>query len=667
MSRSDMVFGSPSGVKPADRWVIATCAARYAVAALICALVGCGGPGAGVGRSAGEEAGGPWWMRETALTRDGRLDLKAKPWWPRAAALRVGEEFTVDAAVDQKVPAPASDRQDAGPTHDRQDAGPTPAMLVRREALQRGSRRFEAIVWIIDDDGDGSAVRGGDRDSDCYVVDYDSDGVVDRMIDYIDNDGDNDPDEMDIRYFVGGELRQVWCGMDLDDDGEMWDLEAYEYSHDFFRSDPYGDSMIYMNKFDPRRGEWVAISECPFAFYDTDGDGQSEVVVRVSASPMTLDPSRDPDYANDANRYRGAWDSDMERMGISNIRYSFDIDNVSGQQTPLHYDCGFNLVGMEPYDVPGMRHYNPRRRPPQVTCVIPFDKVRQIADRYPARETGFTWHENHDDTISIGDPRHNPQDDYRWEGVFWIWERRFMENTGGPNQKWNVRREWSRKPSRVREVYHSPVDGRLHLYGAEEGWIQIGHFAGLGEIGEVRMYDTDGNGFFDRWEVYLGDLPVPVRVSSVRNDVGRRMRFDYEAVRKFNDEVVMPAAVAANEKLAGAMEAVRPFAVPEGLAAAMQAGSAGDRRYAQDVALELHYQDLRQRFTARAQAVLRQAKMNDLRGMNAEQRRTSANTQTAWAMIRLLERLDVAYGQGNVDGAAAALKEIDEIKALFAE
>jgi outer membrane protein TolC len=41
--------------------------------------------------------------------------------------------------------------------------------------------------------------------------------------------------------------------------------------------------------------------------------------------------------------------------------------------------------------------------------------------------------------------------------------------------------------------------------------------------------------------------------------------------------------------------------------------------------------------------------MNDLRSVNAGQRRTSANTRTAWQMVRLLERLDVAYGEGNVD------------------
>jgi hypothetical protein len=127
-------------------------------------------------------------------------------------------------------------------------------MLIRREGLRRAGRTLDAIVWVIDDDEDGSIGKGGDTGSDCYVVDYDGDGLVDRMVDYIDDDGDNEPDEMDIRYFEGGELRSVWCGSDLDDDGRMWDVQAYEYTSNFFKSDPYGNEMIYMNKFDPRRG-----------------------------------------------------------------------------------------------------------------------------------------------------------------------------------------------------------------------------------------------------------------------------------------------------------------------------------------------------------------------------------------------------------------------------
>ncbi len=320
------------------------------------------------------------------------------------------------------------------------------------------------------------------------------------MVDYQDLDGDNDPDEMDIRYFTNGRLNNAWFGEDLDDDGLMWSLRGYEYSGEsYFESDPYGDNIFYMGKFNPVEGTWLPISECPFAFYDTDNDGYAEEVVRVSAVPLGYDPAKDPDYANSA--FGRPWEAPMAKMGIVNIRYSFDIDNGSNKERPLHYEFGFNLVGKTPYDYPGMNHFNRLRRPPQTTIVVPWKTMRAVADSYPARETGFTWHENFDDTMAIGFAGYKAED-WRWEGVFWVWERRFMENTGGPNQKWNVRREWMSKPASSRELYYSDVDKRIHLFGAEEGWIQIGDFSGLGPIGEIRMYDTDGNGYFDRWETY---------------------------------------------------------------------------------------------------------------------------------------------------------------------
>jgi len=601
---------------------------------------GCAGPAGGRLIRVGQEAGGPWWMAQTALTGRGTLRLTDRPWWPRALQLAVGESFTLDA--------------EAGPAR----------MLVRRERVRNRSREVEAIVWVIDDDEDGSVVTGGDADSDCYVVDYGPDGVVDRMVDYIDNDGDGDADEMDIRYFAEGMLRQLWCGLDLDDDDAMWDLAGYEYSGDFFKSDPSGDGMIYMNKFDPERGVWVPISECPFAFYDTDGDGFSEVVVRVSVVPMDYDVGESPDYANDVRRYRGRWTPAMRQMAVANIRYSFDVDNVSGPETPLHYDFGFNLVGSVPYPEGGTAYFNPKRRPPQVTRVIPHAQVRALADRYAARETGFSWQEQHDDTVAIGAPPH-VELDFRWEGVFWIWQRRFMSNTGGPNQRYNVRREWSGRPSSARELYYSGVDRRIHLFGAEEGWIEVGHFAGLGRIGEIRMADTDGNGYFDRWEVRLGNDPAAVRVTTVRDEKVRRVRLDEKALQVFYTQQVLPEAMAATTKLMAAMRTIRRFDPPPGLVEAMHTGCAGYRRFAQDVACELQYQDLRRHLEAVAQRALAQADMNDLRKLGPRPRRETINSETAWRLARLLQALDTAYGQGDIDRACELISQLRVVAELF--
>ena len=607
-----------------------------------------GPPGEQEAFKAGQDGQGPWWMRQTALSREGKFaDLKSKPWWKKTAGLKVGESFIVD---------------EKGEAQDR--------MLVRRERFTiRSGKEVEAVVWVIDDDGDGSLRNGGDKDSDCYIADYDGDGIVDRMVDYLDDDGDGIPDEMDIRYFDNGRLNYSWFGIDLDDDGIMWSLRGYEYGGEsYFESDPYGDNIFYMNKFNPVKGTWSPISECPFAFYDTDHDGASEIVVRVSAVPMSYDAGADPDYANSA--YARPWEKAMADMGVINIRYSFDIDQGSGRDHPLHYDFGFNMVGHTPYQFPGMVHFNARRRPPQETVCIPWKDMRAVADSYQARQTGFSWHENFDDTTAIGFAK-DKDNDYRWEGVFWVWERRFMENTGGPCQKWNVRREWLSQPKSKRELYYSGVDKRIHLFGAEEGWIQVGNFSGLGPIGEIRMFDTDGNGYFDRWEVYLGAGDIPVRVTTVRDEKARRIEFNPDQISNFYLMHVLPEAKADYEKFASAISAVHPFDIPAGLKEAMasRTGSEGFRRYARDVARELQYQNLREHFARQANALLfkdsedKSGKefLGDLRWITKNkitELETTPNSQTAWKLARLLEDLDVAYGQGDFGAACAWLEKI---------
>ncbi len=123
------------------------------------------------------------------------------------------------------------------------------------------------------------------------------------------------------------------------------------------------------------------------------------------------------------------------------------------------------MIGSLPYDFPGRVRTNPKRRPPQETTVVPWKDLRAVADRYEARETGFSWNENADDTVANGaEPtKFTGPDDYRWEGVFWMWERRFIGNTGGPCQKWNMRREWRSRPAAKRELYYREVARRSPL------------------------------------------------------------------------------------------------------------------------------------------------------------------------------------------------------------
>jgi len=598
--------------------------------------------------AAGCQAATPWWEKEAQLDSHGVLDLKTKPWWPKAAQLVDGREFTV-----------RSSEPGGGWMH------------VRRERLTGKRTNQSAIVWVIDDDGDmmaaagippGAVLRVGgpecDHDSDCYVVDYDGDGLVDRMVDYIDNNGDGRAEEMDIRYFVKGELRRAWFWEDLDGDGVMWSLLNYEYSANCFTSDPYGNNMLYMNRYDPERRCWWPISECPFAFYDTKGNGQSGAVVRFSAAPISFDPKKDADFANDAARYEGPFYPELRAIGVFNVRFSIDMDDRNSAETPLHYDMGFNMTGRLPYGFGGMRHTNPLRRSPKTTICARHADCRRIAETYPAEQTGFSWREFEDGTIAIGYPPKAEQD-WRWEGVFWIWGRRIMHNTGGPVQRWNVRREFCPAPSTRRELYYSAVDQRIHLKGATEGWIEIGCLGDREPIGEMRMFDTNGDGFFDHCETYLGSGASPVRVCTVRDPRATVLPNDWRRVQGLYTERILPEAIAANERLLAVMNRVEPFTPPTGLSQALAAAtSATERRYVLDVIRELHYVLLRETLLKRSKEILDRAGAGDLR---RHREHLAASTQ-GWELAKRLAEMDQAYGEGRLDAVCSSLAELIEGK-----
>jgi hypothetical protein len=584
----------------------------------------------------GAEVAGTWWERETAMKLGGILDLKDKTWWPRAKVLKPGEHFALHSDL------PGGGR-----------------MLVRRETLtRRGGKPQSAIVWIINDDGDMPPnAAEGDTKNDCYVVDYDGDGLVDRMVDYIDSDGDGKPDEMEIRYFQDGQLRIAWFGVDLDRRGRTWNLAAYEYSGDLFHSYPYGNAMIYANRYDPERDRWWPISECPFAFHDAVGKGQSEAVVRVSAVPLGFDPQKDPDLGNAGFNYRVPFSPQLRNIGAVNVRYSIDLDGQSSPERPLHYDCGFNLIGRLPYEFSGMARENPRRRWPRTTYCIPHADTRRLAESYPAEQTGFSWREYGDPALRIGDRPH-PEECRRWEGVFWTWNRRIMHDTGGPIQDWNTRREFCGSPSKCRELYYCRADRRIHLKGASEGWTKVGHLGGSGAWGEIRMFDTNGDGYFDRWEVYWAGSPAPVRVSTVADAGIRSLPHDWSQLQRLYSRELLREALAAGRKLLDAMRPLCDYQPPDCLDKALKSCTCdSEKLYVQDLIREEHYLALREKLLRRSAALLAPWETKPYPHSPGE----TVASGRAWEYAVALARLDSAYAEGRYDDAAATLCELARI------
>ena len=122
-----------------------------------------------------------------------------------------------------------------------------------------------------------------------------------------------------------------------------------------------------------------------------------------------------------------------------------------------------------------------------------------------------------------------------------------MHNTGGPIQNWNMRREFRPTPSTKRELYYCRVDHRIHLKGATDGWIRVGHLGNTDPWGEIRFFDTDRDGYFDRWETHLAGETAAARISTVRDPGIRELPSDWDELGKLYTEELLPEALHANE------------------------------------------------------------------------------------------------------------------------
>ena len=559
---------------------------------------------------------------------DGRIALASRPWWQRAQALAVGEHFIVQSTQ------PGGGR-----------------MLVRREQWTTRGKPQPVIVWVIDDDGDMRPDdKDGDKDSDCYVADYDADGTVDRMVDYLDNNADGKPDEMEIRYFDNGRLRRAWFGMDLDGDGHMWKIDRYEYPPgSFFECDAYGDNMIYFNGYDAARRAWFPASECPFAFHDTDGDGQSEAVVRVSGVPLSFDPASNKDPANDVN-YSSAPRTDATRdMGAVNVRYGIDIDGLSDAERPLHYDLGFNMIGRQPYRFDGHGAHQPAAARTEDDDLHPArlrprdgrelsgrpDRLQlarvqrhQRADRLrPARRRRPPLGRHLLGLGTTGDAQHGRA------GPGLEHPPRIPAHAVDPTSALLLPRRSADSPQRRRR-------------GLDPG----------------RAPGEPGRG----WAKSAGSTRTPTATSTAGRSTARaRPRRCVSPLcstpasancpaigtnsPSFTPRSFCPRHAEANQRLMAAMRRVDPeFAGSEELTKALAAApSEPEKRYIEDIQREEQYLALREKLLARSAAWL--AKDAAREPLTIRETDVLADSEAAWQFAERIARLDVAYGEGRYD------------------
>ena len=395
-------------------------------------------------------------------------------------------------------------------------AGPPSDRVVQRDIDGDGKPDMVERWWNgkrvrwLDENGDlrPSDTRG-DQVADVLQVDMDGDstydGVNDQNVKWADNDGDGraDVQAWSTQPPVWGEggkwstAESHWMlFLDVEKDGVLgwqdwrkFDFGESNWAHDEpanWKPDYHGDGLFLKIHRPPQalpdpRLNW----ENPFAFYDTDGDGLTEMAMRW-LDPMTpVDKGLSP------------------LSGVLNEAFlTFDLDNDSGKGNEIDYDMTLRGTGG-----PGVPYRSMAQSYPALRGNPKFDRCFQWGNWRQVDQLFFMPHDKSYDaffgagwktTYFVYD---EDDDDHRWERVEMYYP---MHGFGGPEEidPWTTKRwrngnyaqlemadegqkpglgghpqadslgdrgEFDRDNSGGGQLYVGVFDRKLHLAGAEWG------------------------------------------------------------------------------------------------------------------------------------------------------------------------------------------------------
>ncbi|MCK5782671.1 MAG: hypothetical protein KAH10_08770 [Flavobacteriales bacterium] len=391
------------------------------------------------------------------------------------------------------------------------------------------------IAWIDDDDDMKIGDIEGDMDNDCLMIDIDGDGEYgganDLIVDYIDEDADGLADFQLIAENGAADHTGKWTShyvwfIDNDKDGIMAYIDWSRYKFESW--DHNGQSNFFCDyngkssflkvhitswNIENPQNNW----ENPFLYFDDDNDGLSEVVIRLVDEPIAINVDND----------------DPEKWRFSNkitlAQMSFDMDNDNSPRNELDFDMslGFMGKGFDYADQVNKFKSNPVAKGSDK--YFKDKKLRNIdALVYPNHDTAYDLIFSRGDWDECWFVFDEDDDCHRWERVeFYQPKDPFIigYKKGGLDNNPQAdgvgdRGEWDRDFSGEGNLYISPLDGKLHLYGAELGYWRIDQntlsYQGWGgwrgpniqpettdsfepEIfATIKYEDTDKNGFFDK-------------------------------------------------------------------------------------------------------------------------------------------------------------------------
>ncbi|MGI8905665.1 MAG: hypothetical protein ACR2IE_04145 [Candidatus Sumerlaeaceae bacterium] len=388
----------------------------------------------------------------------------------------------------------------------------------------------------------------GDIAADCMQVDRDGDGYYDgpddMNIKWVDNDKDGKAEAQ--VFAINPNLKQKTVASnaahymvfeDIDKDGVNgfvdWDADYhFDCWHQPPGDDPnfspdYNGNSIFLKEHlpvwgiqDPRLN-W----ENPFAFYDFDNDGVTEMAIRYCDNKERI---------KDAKSDFGGWKYDGT---IDDGYVTYDLDNDTGRRNEMDYDLTFRFSGGEKLNY--TNHHVKHRGLKAPEWSLPFfrENAWRKIDEFVYVPHGKCYDE-------LFKPKwgnvwlcfDEDDDDHRWERVELYYPERdgvstdpyvmgkFARGgdkgtTGGiaghvQSDTLGDRGEFDQDFSGGGKIYVGRWDGKIHLYGAEWGAWLVDYGAkfwgGAGpnkgnsnpekadKLEEVVLYkDTDKNGYID--------------------------------------------------------------------------------------------------------------------------------------------------------------------------
>lgn len=416
------------------------------------------------------------------------------------------------------------------------------------------------FLWIDDDDDMKKGDREGDIDSDCLLIDRNKDGIFagpwDLSLDWGDENRDG---RADIQLLVsnGGEKFKQYFDWDgdfmyvMDEDGDNilhhinWNkirMEGWEHhgAADFFE-DYHGNSLfLKMHGSSFRIHDLQNNWENPFIFYDEDGDGLTERAIRLVNTPDFRKSPSDPAFAGIDPRYEIKFNQMIDYVGVT-----WDMDNDNGPGNEFDFDLSLLQRGK------GFSYAKDLHRFKSMNGLKEADKYfydprwRHLTDLYypdrvvtPKRILTGEWNEyrmvfDEDDDCA------------RWERVeFYDPKDIFLtgRQKGGLDHNNQAdaagdRCDFDLDGSGKGKMYVSPMDGKIHLFGAE--W-------GVWRVDQTGFFHQGFGGLYDRWRPERQQqqptvFPTILYVDQNANGFADLVKYDLDGDRLFEDSVSLTA------------------------------------------------------------------------------------------------------------------------------